>query len=406
MGTAYTTVHTSSDPSATGIQLRSYHDKIRWLFPGASILFAFVSHGEFKGGDLVKKQGMLGKKINSKQRRYEFFTYSPITSVATVSSSTGATPNVLTVDTVEGFILERTVINDRTLEVGVISAVSGLTVTVTAISAAFSGSAGDKVFVMAPAYPEASTSPYTVRKTEDNNYNVHQILRYPWWVSKSAMKSDNIGIKTNMLDEHGKRTMVMGNMLAERSFLFGQRATTSTTDLTADATLANSIGTMHGFWNFAQNTFDGANAMTYDRFYRDLPIAMGDYVNPAEKVIMLCGRYIFGDMQGWIHNIHQQVKDGDLSKFGVRSFKFMTAGPEIEVVQHDLFNQGKFANRALLLCPDVLQYVHRTDRDLKVNKNIQSNDADYIEHEIIGELTCADLAGGYCSTKITDWFAL
>lgn len=405
MGTEARTVYTSQDPSATGIQLRSYHDKIRWLFKGASTLFAFVSQGEFKGGDLVKKPGMLGKKINSKQRRYEFFTYTPLTNIGTVSSTDGTNH---TMDTVENFLLKRTVVNDRTLEVGRISSVNTSTkvITVTAVSSTFVPQATDKLFVMAPAYAEGSTSPYSVRKTEDNNYNVHQICRYPWLVTKSAMQSDNIGIKTNMLDELGRRTMIMGNILTERNFISGQRATTSTTDVTADATLLDSFGTMHGFWNFAQNSFNAGNAMTYDRFFRDLPLAMGGYVNPAEKVIMLCGQYIFGDMQGWIHDIHQQVKDGDLAKFGVRSMKFMTAGPEIEVVQHALFDEGAFRNRALILVPDVLQYVHRTNRDLAVNKNIQANDADYIEHEILGELTCADLAGGYCSTKITNWMSL
>ena len=405
MGTAYTTTYVTNDPSATGIQKRSVHDKIRWLFKGASTLFAFVSYGDFKDGSLVKKEGMLGKKQTSKQRRYEFFTYIPITHVATVSSTDGTNH---TMDTVEDFLLKRTLVNDRTLEVGRISSVNTSTkvITCTAISSTFVPAADDKLFVMAPAYEEGSTSPYSVRKTEDNNYNVMQICRYPWKVSKSAMKSDNFGIKTNMLDEIGKRTMVEGNIRTERNFIFGHRASTSTTDITSDATLGDDFGTMHGFWNFAQNSMDAANAMSYDLFYRDLPIQMGGYVNKADKVIMLCGQYIFGDMQGWIQDVHQQVKDGDLAKFGVRSFKFMTAGPVIEVVQHDLFDQGAFQNRALVLCPDVLQYVHRTDRDLNVKKNIQANDADYVMHEILGELTCADLAGGYCSTKITNWYAL
>lgn len=404
MGTAYTTAYSSQDPSSTGIQKRTVYDRIRWLFPGASTLFAFVSYGDFKGGNLVKKQGMLGKKMTSKQRRYEFFTYTPLVNLGTVSSTDGTNH---TMDTVEGFLLKRTVVNDRTLEVGRITSVNTSTkvITVTAVSSTFVPAAADKLFIMAPAYGEGSTSPYSVRKTEDNNYNVMQICRYPWLITKSAQKSDNYAIP-NMLDELGRRTMIEGNILTERNFIFGERASTSTTDVTADATLGDSFGTMHGFWNFAQNSFDAGNSMSYDNFFTDLPLAMGRYVNPAEKVIMLCGQKVFGETQGWIMDKFQQVKDGDLAKYGVRSFKFQTAGPVIELVQHDLFNLGQFQNRALLLCPDVLQYVHRTDRDLMTNKNIQANDADYIEHEILGELTCADLAGGYCSTKITNWFAL
>lgn len=408
MATTYTTERTSQDPSASGIQQRTVYDKIRWLFPGASTLFAFVSYGEFKGGsDIVKSPGKLGKKQTSKQRRYEYFTYTPIATVATCSSSTGATPNVLTLSSLDGFILYRSVINDRTLEVGRISAINtgASTITVTAVSSSFSGVSGDRIFAMAPAYKEGSTSPTHVQKTEDNWYNSMQIIREPWTMTKSAMKSDNYAIP-NYMDELGKRAWAEALVRIERNFLFGEKAAVSTTDLTTDSTLSEYFGTMEGFWNMAQRTFAANNSMTYERFFKDLPIAMGDTLNPADKVLILCGRQIFGDAQMWIQDKFQQVQPGDLDRFGVKSFKFMTAGPTCEFVLHNLFDQGRFQNRALALCPDVLQYVSRTDRDLQPNNNIQPNDADYVKNEIIGELSCADLAAGYNTCQITDWFAL
>jgi len=402
MGTAYTTTYTTRNPSATDIQLRSYNDKIRWLFPGSAVIFAFVSYGEMKGGELVKRPGMLGKKKSARGRRFEYFTYSPIANTATVSSTDGTNH---TMDSIEGFLLKRSVINSRTLEVGRISSVTGSIITVTAVSSTFVPLANDVLFVMAPAYEEGSTSPYSVRKTEDNDYNNMQIIRYPIKISKSAIRTDNIGV-ANMRDELLRRTAVEGNILSERNFLFGERAQTSTTDLTTDATLGDSFSTMRGFWNMAQRSFSGSNSMTYERIFNDLPIAAGNTINPAEKGILLCGRRIFGEMQLMIQDKFQQVQGGELSRFGVKSYKFMTQSFDMEVVLHNLFDTGAFQNRALLLFPDVLHYVFREGRDFAEQKNIQPNDADYYEDEILGEVTCADLSSGYNTCKITDWFAL
>lgn len=403
MAENFTTAYTSRDPSATGIQKRTVNDWCRNLFHGASTLLALVTNGKVNKGEVTQSPGMLGKRSCS-HRRYEFFTYTPWVTVYTV---TGTGSGTVDLDSVTGLSTKRTMLNDRTLDVARVSAIATLTVTYQAITSTFTCAAGDKILVMAPAYEEASSSPNKFMKNEDNNYNVHQIVRYPWEMSKSAMKSDNYIYGKNYADALGKRTMIEGNLLIERSMLFSERATTTTTDLTTDATLGDSFGTMRGFANWAQKSYDAGNAMTPEKFITEIPLAMSNTISNGQRVVAFTSRKVFGEMQMWIHDKYIIDQGGELKKYGVKSMRFMTAGPEIEVIPHALFDNGKLQNKMFIMCPDDALYIYRDGRDIHVNpKEIQSNSSDSVEREVLGEITVAELTGGLHCCMVSNWYAL
>lgn len=402
MATTYTVPYTNRDPSATGTQKRSVHDKIRNLFPGASQLLALVASGEVKKGELTKGAGLLSK-TSSDHRRYEWFVYTPPAIIYTVASVDSA--NITITSSVAGLTLKRTLYNSANGDCGRISSINTSTnvITVTGINdASFTVTAGDKLLVAAPAYEEGSKDPYRSMKDDDNQYNVMQIVRFPVAISASAKGSPHYG--GDFFSRLKQKDMIQGNRLVEHSFLFGERAYTTTTDLTADSTLGDSFGSMRGFWNWAQKSYSCGGAMTPEKWIRDLPLAMSDTINPNQKVVFLTGRRVFGDMQMWGYDKYLHMDDGEYDKFGVKTYKFMTAGPEIEVMVHNVFDQSGFEGKGLLMCPDDAVYVYKTGRDMQPRNGIQDNSLDGYEDEIYGELTCAELTGGLHCCQVSDWF--
>lgn len=399
MATNFTSAYTGRDPSSTGTQKRSVHDKIRNLFPGASTFLALVAYGEIKKGELTKRKGMISKTTCS-QRRYEWFTYTPWTIEYTVSKVEGAN---ITLAASNNLAVRRCVLNLSNMDVARVVSLANNVITVASINdAAFTVAAGDKLLALAPAYEENSENPAVIMKDEDNQYNVMQIVRFPVSISASAKTQEHFGME-NIFSRLSEKNMIEGMRLVEHSMLFSERAYTTTTDLTEDST-NGSFGTMRGLWNWAQKSFDCGGAMTPEKFIKDLPLQMSDTINDNQKVVMLCGRKVFGEMQMWAADKWMYSEPGDMEKYGVTSKKFQTSGPEIEVVKHAVFDRDDLSNKALIFCPEDLVYVAKKGRDIQPRKGIQSNSRDGYEDEIFGELTIAELTGGLNVCKVTDWF--
>lgn len=406
MAENFTIAYTSRDPSTSGIQKRTVNDRCRNLYPGAAYLMALVTHGKVNKGEVTQSPGMIGKRSCS-HRRYEYFTWTPWVTTFTISAVDGAK---LTLNSVTGVLLRRTLLNTRTLDVGRVSALNpdgdnALEITSTAISSSFTCLAGDTLIMMAPAYQEASTSPALYMNTEDQHYNTMQIPRYPWRISKSAKSSDNYIFGKNYFDALGKRTMTAGNLLIEHSFFFGERASVSTTDLTTDSTLSESYSSMRGFATMAQKSFDAGGAMSPEKWITELPLALSDTISSGQKVVGFTGKRISGDMQMWPHDKYMITSSGTLEKYGIKSKVFMTAGPEIEIIEHPLFDNTGLTDKMFIMVPDDALYIFREGRDIHVeSKETQPNDADYYEHIVTGELTCAELTGGLHCCMVSNWF--
>lgn len=401
MATTYTTPYTGRDPSATGIQKRDVFDKVRNLFPGAAQFLALVATGKIEKGEMTKSAGMISKKECS-QRRYEWFTYTPPAIEFTVASVNGAN---ITLSSATGLVLKRTVINLSNMEVGRVSSIASSVITVTGISdASFTVASGDKLLVAMPAYEEASSSPYRSMKDDDNNYNVMQIARFPVAISASAKVGENYG--GDFFKRLKQKDMIQGNRLVEHSFLFGERAYTTTTDLTADSTLSDSFGTMRGLWNWAQKSFSCGGAMTPEKWMKDLDRTLSDTINPGQKLVFLTSSKIVGDMQAWAYDKWMITKEGKYSEFGVRTEVFKTGKYDIEVMAHSAFDRAgsPLESKGIIFAPDDCAYVSRTGRDLQPRKGIQDNSLDGYEDEIYGELTLAEYTGGQNVCRVYDWF--
>ena len=399
MATNFTSAYTGRDPSTTGTQKRSVHDKIRNLFPGASTFLALVAYGKIEKGELTKRKGMISKTTCS-GRRYEWFTYTPWTIEYTVKSVNGAN---IELTASNNLAVRRCVLNLSNMDVARVVTLSNNVITVASINdATFTVAPGDKLLALAPAYEEGSENPAVIMKDEDNQYNVMQIVRFPVSISASAKTQEHFGME-NIFSRLSEKNMIEGMRLVEHSMLFSERARTTTTDLTADGT-SGAFGTMLGLWNWAQKSFDWGGAMTPEKFIKDFPLQMSATMNDILKVVMLCGRKVFGEMQMWAADKWMYSEPGDMEKYGVTARKFQTSGPEIEVVKHAVFDRDDLSNKALIFCPEDLVYVARKGRDLQPRKGIQSNSRDGYEDEIFGELTIAELTGGLNVCKVTDWF--
>jgi hypothetical protein len=402
MGTVYTAAFTTPAISTTGtLQRRTVSDKIRNLFPGAAQLFALVSTGKVEKGEVTKSPGLIGKK-GVDTRRYEWFSYTPNIVELTVAS-TDFTDH--TMSSVTGLVTKRTVVNERTLSVGRVSSITSLAVRCTAITSTFNSEmlAGDKLLIMAPAYPENSSGPLIVQKDDDQHYNVTQIMRFPVSISASAKGNPHYG--GDFWGRLKEKNMIEGNRLVEHSYLFNERP--SSADTTTDSIIGDTFGSFRGMWKWAANTFPCGGSMTPAKFQKDLPLAMSDTINPSQRVIMLTSRTILGEMLEWVNEKLAYIQgDSKVESFGLKTTKFITNGPTIEVVVHDAFDHGKLANKALCFVPDDCLYIFKNGRDLQPKQGIQNNDVDGYEDEILGELGFADLSGGNSITTITDWFAL
>lgn len=399
MSTTYTTPYTGRDPSATGIQQRSVSDEVRKLFPAASRMLALVAEGKVNKGQLTKGKGLISK-TSCDSRRYEWFTYTPPAVEFSVSSVAGAN---ITLASATGLVLKRTIMNLTNYDVGRISSISSNVITVTGINdASFTVTSGDNLLVLAPAYEEGSSNPYRTMKDEDNSYNVMQIFRFPIAISASAKIQKSFG--GDFWARVAENNMTNGLRLIENTLLFGERAYTTTTDLTADATLGDSFGSMRGVWNWAQKSYSCCGAMTPEKWLKDLDQMLANTISTQQNLVFLTSSRVIADMQSWAFDHWMLTKEGDYSKFGLKTKVFSTGKYDIEVMAHDAFDKTGNEGRGIIIAPDDIDYVYRTGRDLEPKKGIQDNSTDGYEDDIIGEITLAEKTGGQHCCRVTDWF--
>lgn len=401
MSTVITSAYTTPAISTTGtLERRTVSDKIRNLFPGAATLFALVATGKVNKGEVLKSPGLIGKRGVS-TRKYEWFTYTPLAIVFTVASVDGTN---YTMSSVDGMVTKRTVMNTTNMHVGRVSSINTSTkvITVTAVTAAFTVTAGDTFLLMAPAYPQNSSSPSIVQKDDDNAYNVTQIARYPVAIAASAKGNPHYG--GDFWKRINEKNMIEGNRLTEHSMLFSERPTSG--DTTSDSTIGDTFGTFRGAWNWAANEFPCGGAMTPEKFRKELPAAMSDTINPGQRVVFLTSRVIRSEIIEWANDKLVYI-DGKskLPEYGIGDVvKVATSGPSIEIVAHNAFDQTGMTNKGLIFVPDDMLYIFANGRDLQLKKGIQNNDVDGYMDEIIGEIGLAELSAGANVTKVTDWF--
>jgi hypothetical protein len=403
-----TSALTTSAPSATGIEQRTVSDTIRHLFPGFPTM-SIVQSGAV-GSDISKSRGLI-RKTAVDGTKYECFNYSPLAvefTVATYSSGTS-----FTVSSATGLCLKMCLVDTTNHTVARIGAISSTTITVTSVGdTTFSSAAGRKLLALAPVYAENSSSPYIMMKSEDNLYNILQINRFPSAISASNAGNPFYG--KDYWQRVRKQVVMEGFRKVEHSAIFSERPS-STNLTTTDGTLTDAFRTTRGLWNWCVGggaSYDAGNAMTHEKFMKNLVLKMNDTVGSDSKLIMYCSRNIFADMIGWANEKVMITEQGELKKFGVKSKIFLTAGPEIEVIVHDGFNKGDNIYSALIFDAERVEFNFKKSRlergkmvsgDFHPWLGIQANDVDGEEDDFIGEwgIGCDD--GGSTMTRISNW---
>jgi hypothetical protein len=397
MATPTKTTLTTPAVSTTGNLQRTVADQIRELWPAASPMLRLTSTGAVKGmgaSGEASQEGRIAKRKTSTMK-FEWFTFTPIGISVAVASGSDLGP---TVTDASGMTVGMTVMNMTNKNVGVIDAIATNALTIVAVGASFTCVAGDRLLFLAPAYKEASTSPAVISKDEDNLYNYVQIIRHAVEIANTAKNSPHYGSEAYFA-RIKRRSFEQAKRYHENTLLFSERATS---EVTATANLG-SVYTTRGAVKFAANTFDCNGAMTPEKFRRDLALQLPDSVDPNTELVMFCGRQIFADMNEWYQGKLELQGPGKYKELGLKSYKFITAGPTINVLQHDAFSQAGNQNRAFLFNPEDFAMYYKDGCDMRIKEGIQANDADSQKDELIGTLGFCDVTGGQNTMLIENW---
>lgn len=395
-GTYYTSAVTSRDPSTTNTTQRTVSDVIREMWPESAPMFAITAKGSPKDGKVGGK-GLIGKET-TKTHKFEWYTFTPIGLVFTVSSGSNLSPVVSTAD---GLRPQMTLVNLTNMHVAVIDAINSTTLTLIAITSSFTCAVADRLLVMAPTYKQGSTDPQELSKDEDHTYNYIYNYRFAVSIARTAKTDPHYG-KEDYFSRLKRRSVVHGKRLLENSLLFMERAasggTTSTTSL-------GNVYSTRGAWNWAQKTFPCGGAMTPEKFMKDLPLAMNDTVNDDDELLFLCGNHIFADIQSWWWDKLQLQKPGMYEKIGIKTVRILTAGPTIHIMKHSAFNQIGNQTRGIIFKPDNLTWMHKAQADMQPEYDIQDNDEHTYRDGIWGTIGLKVEDGGYEIMKVTGWNA-
>lgn len=398
MATVQKTLFVDQDPAVDITQGRFVEDYIRYLAREATVILALIADGRVNKGEVVRKKGMVQKK-SANQARVEAFTHSPIghTKVVTAQSTLDITfASVADVNTRMKF---KNTANDT---VGIVDKISGTVCSFISLGATFSAAVGDTLIRVGNAYEYGSSDPTYVQKPDDQIYNVMNIYRFPVEISRSLRSTKQLA-GGDYFKRMSMYNLIMGMSDIERDIIWGQKSNTSTTNVTACTSLGVSVPHSEGLWNFAQNSYSFGNNLTPEKIFKDLILAMDRAVGNNLPLIWLMSR----ESKARILNFQRdylQIGPGELKKFGVKSDRLITSGPDIELVAHDAFDYGSDTDKGLLLIPDNIRYYYKEGFDLHPNTNIQSPSKDGFMDEITGELCALPLCGGYTLTKTTDHF--
>jgi hypothetical protein len=357
---------------------------------------ALVQSGLGNGSDYSKETGLI-KKRGVANVRYECFTYTPL--AITVTVATWSSIDSFTVSSADGLTLGMCLLNTRTRTVAKIQAISSTTINALSVGAngTFVAVAGDVLLLLAPAYKEGSSSPYLLTKDDDNVYNTLQIVRFAVQISKSAKDSPHYG--GNYWKRMNEKNVVEGLRKCDNTLIWSDRA--SSGDTTTDATLGD-MRTVKGLEKWAGASKDAGGALTYESFMSDIVLAMNDTVGQDTKLLCLTGKRVYAEMLKWVADKQMVMESGTMEKFGVKTKKFITAGPEVEVLLHDSMDRGQLNKLMLFFDPEDLEYNYKNGRDLHpVNEN-QVPDADYVQNEMLGEIGISCLDGGSKVTLVTN----
>ena len=393
--------------STTGTLKRTVSDWIRRLNPAAAPICAMVRSSDVskKSGDPSYGKGLIDKE-SSDGMKFEWFTSTPPTMyyVATAAGTTctvGQHTGTAIIASNANFVVRDIIVNLRTLEVGIVNALtSTTTLTVTAVGGGWSCAEGDTIAMACNAQEEGSST-YTSRTEEPtNNYNFCSIYRYAVEVADTAAGSPHYGEDLWQRYKKDRLFFAMRNM--DNYLLLGQKAASETTTVSISST-DYSMYTTRGMLNYAAVSHDLTGTVDWYRLQTEVANIVPDTMHPDEEVVMLCGKKKYNWIQAQASKNFQWQDSGEKDIYGVRIKRFMMGAYNVKIVLHDLFNQGAMANRVLLFNTADFKLRFKKGVDLQIKENIQGNAAMSKADEIRGTIGLQCYSGGANVVTLENW---
>jgi hypothetical protein len=367
---ANTGIVTSSVITATSQHKRDYAEKIRRLYPGLTKMLSLVKGSTLDsyGKVAYSGKGMITKRA-VKRLDPECAVYTPID---VMYQATGGSATTAVVADTTLFQTGDKIVNTSTAEVAIINTLTdGTTLTVTPVTGGTWSCTNGQFIAMLSSTYEEGTSRYNTVTNEITTVKTYlEIFREGVSISDTVKNTPQY-TNEGMLERYKTDKMVQALRKLEGSLWFSKQATAGTTSTTIGGT-AYPLYSMQGVLNWAGTAFPMAGGFNFESFNTTLYPIMPKTINGEETLYMVCGRKIAAAMNQWANNKYMVVSDNKQLKFGQTAKTFiMGGGLEVELLVHDLFDTGGFANSAIFFQSSDLEYLYMEGMDVNIRENAQ-----------------------------------
>ncbi len=366
---ANTGIVTSSVITATSQHKRDYAERIRRLYANLTKMLALVkgSNLDSFGNVAYSGKGMIPKRA-VKRMDPECATYTPIDVMylATGGSATGC----VIADTTF-FAAGDKLCNTTTGEVGIVASLTNnTTMVVTPVTGStWSCNAGDYIAMLSQVYEEGTSRYATITNELTTVKTYLEIFREGVSIADTVKQTPQY-TDEGMLERYKTDKMVQALRKMENSFLFSKTGTNGTTSVAVSGTQV--LYTMQGLLSWAGSAYSMNQGLNWETFNTVLYPIMPKTMNADETVYMICGRKVAATMNQWLNNKFLVAGENTEMKFGKKAKTFiMGGGLEVELLVHDLFDQGGFANQALFFQNSDLEYLYMNGMDINIRENAQ-----------------------------------
>jgi len=401
-----------ADPAINQNEKRDVGSEIRYLAYGMASLSALIEGLilDSKTGE-IKKTGGLIKKDTVENMRYENFSRPARPMRYTVTSGTEITSSGVVLTHVNGLSVRQSLYNPRNKTACRVEVISTLTVTGASVGATtFSCQAGDELEAGPCPIPEGSGTSIVMNGNDDHSFNILEYIRSGISISDLAKAMTPLAGGDRFARE---RKYLLNEFIAriDRAMIFGKKTTNSATlNYTAGAQTGfttEKFFTTDGLIAIAGNSWDMNGAFTLETLQTTLPQNMGDVINENDPMIALCSNEFYGKLQTEIRKsgMHYNTeKEGILDKFGIKTTKLVTDGPELTFMKHSAMNNAGAKNQLVIFAPSNVSYCHLKDHDIKPRTSIQDNKTLGQEDELVACFGMRTYDAGQTITYVTNCY--
>jgi hypothetical protein len=369
---ANTDIITSSIISTTSQHKRDVSEQIRRLYPNLTKILALVkgSNLDSFGKVSYSGKGMIDKK-EARRMDPEWFTYTPID---VMYLATGGSSTSVTIADSSFFETGDKLVNLTTAAVAIVNRIyDGTTIYCLAVTGgtAWTSNAGDYIAVLSSTYEEGTSRYNTVTNELTRCVTYLHTFREGVSIADTVKKTPQY-TNEGMLERYMTDKMVQALRKLEGSFLFDKSATSGTTSTTIYGSGTYSLWSMNGLVSYAATAYPMGGAFNWETFNTLMYPAMPKTLQGDETLYMICGRKIAATMNQWANNKYMIVSDNKELKFGKSVRTYIMGGQlEVEVLVHELFDQGGFSDSAVFFQSSDLVYRFMTGMDVNIRENAQ-----------------------------------